>query len=86
MRTDIAQDIQRYIADQVQAGRYPDSRELMSELSRILTPQALMEFRAAWLRREIAKAGDDSDGIPAGQVFAALEADLKAKYPEFAGH
>ncbi len=62
-----------------------EAKALLQDLSRILTPEALKEFRSAWIRREIAKAEASGPPIPAEQVFDELEAKLKARYPELAG-
>lgn len=73
------------VDQRMQGPRADAGRAVLRDLAKILTPEALSEFRKAWIRQEIAKAENSGAPIPAEQVFDELEAKLKARYPELAG-
>ena len=86
MATNITRDLERFIDEQMNAGRYDDCGQVLRELSKILTPQAFAELASLRLRREIARADEDSTYFPAEEVFEELETDLKAMFPELVDH
>lgn len=82
MHQTLTETLALLIDQRIQAAGIHDAGPVMRDLSKILTPEALKEFRIAWIKREIVKAEASGTPLPAEQVFDELEAKLKARYPE----
>ncbi len=79
-RYEIGEELDAFVADLVESGRYLSATEVLQHGLYLLQDQErLNQIKLEWLRAEIQKGADSGPGIPAEELFAELRQRTRAE-------